>query len=403
MNQKNILILFLLIIITPLFSFSQKIKKDDLLSDINSYARQIEKKHPNPFNWVSKSVFLNAIDSLNKNSASMNLDELIVGFMKVNALLKDEHTTINFHLKTYYPISFFWFDDGMAALAVLSDYAEISGAKLIAINDIPIDSATALCRSLVAVNTTTGYKAKIPYLINNPIVLHGLRITPTTDEVFYTFITQKSDTVKIKILPIDQSQGGYESLLPEKQTLRNSNRANYWYKYDEAKKFLYVNYSKCEEITDFPFKDFLESFKRTVETKNPERIIIDLRFNGGGSSWVFRPLISSFATMPQLKNKKVFTLIGRRTFSAAVINAFLLKTTANSIMIGEETGGKLNHAGSYSSFTLKKTGITVNYSTRHYYLDTTQKGGIIPDVLINNILDDYRKGIDRALEYAIEN
>lgn len=403
MNPKKLLLLFFFISITPFFSFSQKLNKADLLSDIDSYARQIEKKHPNPFNWVSKEVFYKSIDSLKKNSASLNVDQIIVGFLKINSLLKDEHTTLNFHLKTYYPISFFWFDDGMAALAVLSDYPEIAGAKLIAINDMPIDSATFLCRSLVAVNTTTGYKAKIPFLINNPVVLHGLGITPNADEVFYTFITQKTDTVKIKILPIDQSQGGYESLLPEKQTLRNSNRANYWYKYDEVKKFLYVNYSKCEEITDFPFKDFLESFKKTVETKNPERIIIDLRGNGGGNSWVFRPLISSFATLPQLKNKKVFTLIGRRTFSAAVVNAFLLKTTANSIMVGEETGGKLNHAGSYSSFTLKKTGITVNYSTRDYYLDTTQKGGIIPDVLINNILDDYRKGIDRALEYAIEN
>ena len=403
MSKKNLLIIFLLIIIAPLLSFSQKLNKADLLFDIDSYVRQIEKKHPNPFNWVSKDTFHKSLDSLKKNAAFMSEDELIVGFLKMNALLKDEHTTINFHLKTYYPIAFFWFDDGMAALSVLSDYHQIAGAKLIAINDVPIDSATSLCRSLVPVNTAAGYKAKIPYLINNPVVLHGLGITPTSDEVYYTFITQKSDTVKIKILPIDQSQGGYESLLPEKQTLRNSNRANYWYKYDEAKKFLYVNYSKCEVITDFPFKDFLESFKHTVETKNPERIIIDLRTNGGGNSWIFRPLISSFATMPQLKNKKVFTLIGRRTFSAAVVNAFLLKTTANSIMVGEETGGKLNHAGSYSSFTLKKTGITVNYSTRDYYLDTTQKGGIVPDVPINNMLEDYRMGIDKALEYAIEN
>jgi hypothetical protein len=385
-----------------LLSLSCPAQNSDWMKDIDLYARSIEKKHANPFNWIPKERFLSAADSLKKISSTLNRDELMVGLLRLNASLRDEHTQIDFHYKEYYPVVFYWFDEGISVVSVLSRHADALGARLVAINDVPLDSVVALCRSLSSSNTSTGFKFEILSLLSSPFILHGLHIIPTPDSVRYTFLNKNSDTLTITLHPVDQGQGSFETLYPEKQLLRNSNRAWYWFQYDEEKKFIYVNYNKCSENSQYPFSEFLASFRKTVEARHPGKVIIDLRYNGGGSSGIFKPLIVAIANMPELKDKKIFALIGRRTYSAAVINAFQLRTTAHAILVGEETGGKLNHAGNVHSFVLKNSKATVYYSFRDYYFDATQRGGVLPDKTVAHALADYLKGIDPALDYAVE-
>lgn len=384
------------------FTKGQEYSKNDLLYDLDTYGRQIERRHAYPFNWITREDFYAAIDRLKKSSDSLNEDELMVGMMHINRLINDEHTNIDFHQNFLYPIHFYWFKEGITAVAAFQEDSAILGRQLVSINDVAIDTVTKRLRELTGVYTENGFKTAIVTMLRNPAILHGLKFTSSNNEAIFSFTKNNSDTIKIKMHPVDNFQGGFIRLRTEKQLLRQSSEKYYWYRFDEAKRYLYIQYNKCRDDPDFPFADFKKSVMQTIEKKKPEKVIIDLRANGGGYTTVFKPLIVALSYSPELKDKKIFTLIGRNTFSAAVISAYLLQTTAHSKTIGEETGGKLNQAGGVVFFNLKKTKSTVYYSSRIIYLDATQKGGIIPDVIINSTLEDYMRGNDPVFNYAVE-
>lgn len=88
------------------------------------------------------------------------------------------------------------------------------------------------------------------------------------------------------------------------------------------------------------------------------------------------------------ENLKV--IIGRETFSSALLNAYEFKFDTNAEIIGEPSGGKPNCYGEILKFTLPNSRFIVNYSTRYYKLiedDTIL--ALYPDINIQESISDY--------------
>lgn len=94
----------------------------------------------------------------------------------------------------------------------------------------------------------------------------------------------------------------------------------------------------------------------------------------------------------------VYFLIGRRTFSSAVMLASTVKDYNIGYLIGEETGGIASHYGDLYQFGLPNTHLKIfvshKYFTRPNGLDTGR--GVLPDYDINDL------GKRDALEIALE-
>ena len=88
------------------------------------------------------------------------------------------------------------------------------------------------------------------------------------------------------------------------------------------------------------------------------------------------------------ENLKV--IIGRETFSSALLNAYEFKFDTNAEIIGEPSGGKPNCYGEILKFTLPNSRFIVSYSTRYYKLiedDTIL--ALYPDINIQESISDY--------------
>lgn len=88
------------------------------------------------------------------------------------------------------------------------------------------------------------------------------------------------------------------------------------------------------------------------------------------------------------ENLKV--IIGRETFSSALLNAYEFKFDTNAEIIGEPSGGKPNCYGEILKFTFPNSRFIVNYSTRYYKLiedDTIL--ALYPDINIQESISDY--------------
>ena len=109
---------------------------------------------------------------------------------------------------------------------------------------------------------------------------------------------------------------------------------------------LFIQYNACREMPGEPFYTFTEAVLAAVDSIDIDRLVIDLRYNRGGDFSVMAPFIEALAERKELDCfGAAYVLIGRETFSSAVLNAIEIRRKLRATLVGEQTGGKPNHYG----------------------------------------------------------
>ncbi|HQY85555.1 MAG TPA: S41 family peptidase, partial [Ilumatobacteraceae bacterium] len=137
---------------------------------------------------------------------------------------------------------------------------------------------------------------------------------------------------------------------------------------------------------------------------NITRLVVDLRYNPGGNVREYAPLLSVLTTNPTLAApRSLVVLIGRQTFSAAVLLATELDNLTNAVFVGEPTGGSPNLYADPSPLTLPNSGIVVNVSSEFFEAGglSDPRDAIAPDIAVTVGLDDFLAGRDPVLDAAL--
>src|SRR4029079_18472040 len=98
--------------------------------------------------------------------------------------------------------------------------------------------------------------------------------------------------------PFTASQAGlisFQGALGLPVYLMNSHPADryYWRQFLPESKTLYVQYRQCADDPKLKFADFAAQTLAQIDEIKPRRVIVDLRFNGGGNSRVLSPLTAA--------------------------------------------------------------------------------------------------------------
>ncbi len=170
----------------------------------------------------------------------------------------------------------------------------------------------------------------------------------------------------------------------------------------------YIQYNKCAEDEDLPMKLFCQQVQTALDAGSYSLILIDLRNNGGGSDGVIMPLLRLLAQQRE-QGVQVAGLIGKRTFSSAIINSVELQEMGFPL-VGEATGGSVDHFGAVRSFKLPNSGMRMGVSSKFIsmsgYFDAASGKGVEPlqpDVKIVQTLNDSLAGRDACVEKILEN
>ena len=126
-----------------------------------------------------------------------------------------------------------------------------------------------------------------------------------------------------------------------------------------------------------------------------------MRYNGGGNSsqgWKFIEKLAAFRK--KHRHLKIYVVLGRDTFSSAILNAMSFKWMTKATFIGEETAGKPNHFGEVKNFQLPNSKLYVMYSTKYFKQIKKETNTIKPDVPIEMSFSDFTKGIDPVFEWV---
>jgi len=381
---------------------SSQVTKEALIKDIDFYKEGIIRKHVNPFKNISKEDFLNGIEKIKEDAVNQNADEIIISLRRLNAKLLDEHSNIGgFSKAKFFPLIFYWFDEGIYIIQIDQANSKLLYSKLVAINNMPVEKIAKEMTDIFPDRNEFSIRENVQGRLPSTLVLHGLDIIDNIDAANFTLINHNGDTIVATLKSKNNNEIRFFDDQIAHSFLRSSQKGNYWYRYDESKNYIYFNYAECTNDAAYPFSQFQEDFFKVLKNKRPSKVIIDLRDNSGGVRKLLQPFIFELSET-NFSTGDVYVLTGRKTFSAGLNNIYDLAKLIHITTVGEPTGGSINHFGQVKSFKLPNSGLTVSYSSNYIVNDPTKNGSYVPQTVIKESLADYMHGKDAALNYAIE-
>jgi hypothetical protein len=415
LNVKN-----WIVIIAMLVSFagrSQLQNRPDWSSDLEFLRVELPKRHINFFVVRSREDFDRGIenissvkDGLSDLGIALKLQQLIAGF-------GDSHTSIQWQRfiqrNRILPIHLVWFKDGLFVLHTTWEHRKILGCRLTKINGMAIESITDSLSTLIPNDNKALLKSRVPGLIPFVQVLEHFAIVDS-NAVELQLENLQGEVLDYKMQPVPMNPRNRVGYQPDSLALCYRNERAFFMDYYQSRdRIYYLQYNKCwskelelkyrngRNASRMPsFSQFQKRVFKILKHQPVDKLVVDMRFNGGGNSLQGSEFIQKLSSCKDINQKgKLYVVLGRRTFSSAILNAMDFAKMTEAIFVGEETGGKPNHFGEFKTFALPATGMKVNYSTKFFRRTKRDLNTLTPDFIIETSFEEFSKGIDPVYEW----
>jgi tetratricopeptide (TPR) repeat protein len=165
---------------------------------------------------------------------------------------------------------------------------------------------------------------------------------------------------------------------------------------------VYVQFNHVANKDEETLDAFTKRLFAFVEQHAVDRFILDLRLNRGGNGQLNRCLLLGIIRSSIDRKGRLFTIIGRGTWSAAQFLVGDLEKYTNTVFVGEPTGGKPNSYGDSHKIVLPKSGIAVRVSTLWWQGDERDKRQwVAPQIATALSFQEYRSNADPALNAVL--
>jgi len=384
-------------------SLQDKLVHEKWAEDVDYLIEKLPELHKNLFFKISRDEFLAMVSLFKQKLPELNPDEFQVGLSRLIAAIGDSHTLLRPRITRAFPLMLYWFEEGIYVINTLPEYKEILYSRITKFHNHPIENVVKAYQEIIPHENKAQIKNNIPQIMASAPHLHGLNIIPDRDFLELTVETEqgKSINVKMKAIPfIGAFKGIVDMSYSEDDPLYRKNRGQfYWFEVLENKKTVYFKYNSCRNKSSEPFSEFSKRLLTAIQDNPVDKLVIDLRNNGGGNSNIMNPFIQELAHNQKVNQKNhLFVIIGRQTFSSAILNALDLKKKTKAIMVGEPTGGKPNHYGEIKFLKLPNTKMVVTYSTKYFTHAKKDTPSLMPDIPVEFSYRDYREKRDPFIE-----
>lgn len=385
-------------------------RADIYRADLAALVEQFPRLHIDPFTKISREDWLAAAAAFEARIPQVGSDaEFIVGLQQLVALIGDGHSSVVPVRQKFreYPLTLHMFPEGPVVLAAGRPHADLIGRRLVRIGDTPVDAAAARLATVFAAENDSSRKVLLASAMVSAETLHALGLAEAPDRARFAFSDESGNETEVELSPAGPRPVRWVARPdPDDRSLpvsRQRRPGYYWSQSLPEHKAVYVCYVSCREDRSRPFAEFAAQVLGAIDAEGAQRVIIDLRRNGGGDSSVMRPLIDGLTQRPHARERgRVLVLIGRKTFSSAMLNAKELRDRCGAVLLGEPTGQKPNALGEVRSFVLPGTGVIVRYSTRRFITEPdADPPSMMPDVPVEATAADHFAGRDPVMDAAL--
>lgn len=398
--------------------------------DLDYLVGTLERVHPDLYARVDRAAFSRAKRELAESLPSLDDAEIVVRLMQLVALVQDGHTSLEpsdrFGFDHWYPLRFYRFSDGIFITAAPSDSADLLGAEVLRMGDMPAAEAWAKAGTLLGCDNEFDALQRAPVYLSNATVLELLGITPERDRLRMRVRKRSGaeETVSVDAVtsgvdlsfrfwgemwgPASEvvdyvgfdgraSKGFYERSADLPLHLRYRRR---YFTYEPDAGMLYVQINHLGDGRDETFAEFSRRLWEEVDRVRPDLFVLDIRYNIGGDGSLVEPFVREIIKRDRIDRKgHLFTIVGRATFSAGVMLARAMEAHTANTFVGEPAGAYWKSFGDNTSFELPASGLTVWVSTIYHQLsDYVGEARVLPVELPARFSSaDYFAGRDPAL------
>lgn len=383
-------------------------------ADVRFLGDELPKRHRNAYHRMTREDFDAAVNKLYNGVPTMTDDEIIVGLMKLVAMIKDGHTNLiprQYVANGVFPIKLYRYTDGLYVQKAAPSYADMVGAKVVKIGNATADEAMAAIAPVVAADNEMGVLDLGPAMLMVPEMLSGLKII--NDKQQLNIVVNKEGSKRTFSVKPD---GPIENLInPPTSWIDAANKEivptylthkgdMYWFEYLKDKQIVYVKQNAVQNKLDETLADFYKKVFDFIDAHPVDKLVIDLRNNGGGNNTLNTPIIVNMIRSKVDKPGHLFVITGRQTFSAAQNFTNQIEKWTDAIFVGEPTSDHVNMYGDNRPFTLPNSGLTVRASTLWWQdLDPRdERKWKAPDIAAELSFEDYRSGRDPAFQAILD-
>ena len=353
------------------------------------------------------TAFKSELAEIAANLSKLTDVEITLRLMRLVASANVAHTMVGLPIFRLgfrqLPLEFYWYSDGLAVTAATSAYSAALGTRVLRIGAMTPDQLLTAVAPYISHENSAGLRDQSTGYLKTLAVLQHLGAAGADGRVEFTLAKPGGEPFTLTVSVGDPRVKLVSALdaLQVTALYRKHPESYYWYEYLADAQALYIQYNRCQNDPQLAFKDFARDLFAFADAHPVQRVVVDLRFNGGGNSLVIYPLMLGLKARAALRSH-LYVLIGARTFSSAEDAALDFRREFQATLIGEPTSGKPNSYGEVKTLTLPNSKLTVQYSTKYYQMiKDADPSALEPDLRVPRTLADALAGRDPALDAAL--
>jgi len=394
--------------------------------DLHYLADQIVRVHPGAFHTLSEHDFNSAVADLDRRIPALADQQVEVELMRLVASLGEGHSRVSppglpdamsdvaqvtpykdprlgFHRL---PLQLYRFSDGLYVIAATQKWQSLVGSRVVEIGGHDALRVLEAVQPLVNRDNDMGTLLVAPQLVVVPEVLQAMQLIADPSRVNVVLQPSAGPEVTVALRPLavgEQAEWRGAESSQRAEYLRHA-QENFWAGHlgNSA-----ITYAKINVLQDSPTRTvtiFARDVDALTKVHPQDRLVIDFRGCRGGDNQKVRALLLELIRNGAVNQPgRLFVIIDRGSFSAAVNAVNDLERLTNSILIGEPTAGAPGSWGDPQKIILPNSGLIARISTIYWsdWMPTDVRRWIAPDISTPLTSTDYFAARDPALQ-AVE-
>lgn len=380
-------------IVADLQTLKAEMINNNLMSNTRPYG--FPKELIPPKDWI------NRMDALIANVPTMTLKEIQYTLLKLLNDMGDPNTSIIDFGTPFQPLSFERMSDGVYLKDAASEFDNVVGKKLTAINGLPIDKVIEKLEPLLPTLNEGWREYSICKMLASGGYLYLLGIIDTQNQSYsYTFGEETVTTFNKNL----SAYGGYVSDLDSAPVkfpfcYEMYPRRNYVQVLPEEQA-VYAMLTFCADTEGYSLQDFMDEITAAAKKETVKTLILDLRQNQGGSSdFIPLQLCKAIKQISKFTEPGGFYILsGRDTNEIGVAGIFFLQN-CNPVIVGQPSRWNRCYTGR-KSVALPHMRLVANLS-QFYFEMSNEKTLTEPSITVIPTADGFFAGRDEYIEAAI--
>jgi hypothetical protein len=374
--------------VAPIRAWAASLEPAAWRGDARFLVAAVDSIHPQPYRWYRRASWDSAAADLESRLPTLSYGQAIAGFARLLGMLRDGHSRLDqlelpSHgrpaltalpspgFDTSYPIEFEVFADGLWIVRATAAHSGLLGMHVVAIDSQPVPRVVDAIAPMIPADNPMWTLNALPAFLRSPgyVAAAGLSHDPTAP-LHLTLVDARGRRreAMVRAEPPDSTARWIAADANVRSTLPLTRALPGPFAFADLNDSARTVFVRIRAIVNEPggesFSKFVARLFAHIDSLGSRRVLLDLRGNGGGNNYLNQPLVHALIMRPQLdRTGRLFVIVDRGTFSAAVSLASDLQRETHALFVGEPTGAAPNSPGDPAHVRLPASGLVVRIST----------------------------------------